>query len=117
MERINGIKKVDVNKYKNYIAEFWEESPLHLDLRSAYDCYKSTSLNNEPDFAYGRSEFTVYTQEFIGTLYYVVYSAKHFQVTQVLNVPTHDPEVKSAKIPNGTYPSDHFNIPARFKFI
>lgn len=114
---MNSINRGDIAKNKKLIAEFWEENGHHLDLRSAYDCYKFSRINDDPDFANNHPDFTTYTQEFIGTLDYLIYSAKHFQVTQILNVPTHDPEVKSAKLPNKTYPSDHFKIAARFKFI
>lgn len=114
---LDSIKKGDVNKNKKLIAEFWEEFTHHLDLRSAYDCYKSSGLVSEPDYVNNHPDFTAYTEEFSGTLDYIIYSSKHFGVMQVLNVPTHDPEVKSAKLPNKTYPSDHFKIAARFKLI
>lgn len=114
---MDSIKKGDVNKNKKLIAEFWDEFTHHLDLRSAYDCYKNSILSSEPDYTNGHPDFTAYTEEFSGTLDYIIYSSKHFSVTQVLNVPTHDPEVKSAKLPNKTYPSDHFKIASRFKLI
>lgn len=87
-----------------------------MQLRSAYDSYKSGNVSSKPDYAENHPDFTVYTKEFIGTLDYLLYSSKHFKVSSVLNVPTHDPEVKSSKLPNKTYPSDHFKIAARFTF-
>ena len=114
---LNTVNRGDVNKNKKLIGEFWEEYRHSMELRSAYDCYKLGSLVDQPDYTQNHPDFNVYTQEFIGNLDYLFYSVKHFQVTQVLNVPTHDPEVKSAKLPNKTYPSDHFKIAARLKFI
>ena len=112
----NNINRGDINKNKKLIAEFWEENPHNMQLRSAYDSYKSGNMSSKPDYAENHPDFTVYTKEFIGTLDYLLYSSKHFKVSQVLNVPTHDPEVKSSKLPNKTYPSDHFKIAARFTF-
>lgn len=113
---LNNINRGDINKNKKLIGEFWEENPHNMSLRSAYDSYKMGSMSDKPDYAENHPDFTVYTKEFIGTLDYLLYSSKHFSVSQVLNVPTHDPEVKSSKLPNKTYPSDHFKIAARFKF-
>ncbi len=112
---LENIKRGDINKNKKIISEFWEDFNHSLDLRSAYDCYKLGSLINEPDYSNCHPDYTACTEEFNGTLDYIIYSRKHFQVTQVLNVPTHDPEVKVSKLPNKTYPSDHFKIAARFK--
>lgn len=117
---MNSINRGDISKNRKLIGELWEEKAHHLELRSAYDSYKLGSLMDQEQAEAANNhhpDFTTYTQEFIGTLDYIFYSTKHFQVSQVLNVPNHDPEIKSAKLPNKVYPSDHLKIAARFNFI
>ena len=65
---MDSIKKGDVNKNRKLIAEFWEEFTHHLDLRSAYDSYKSSALVSESHYANNHADFTAYTEEFSGTI-------------------------------------------------
>jgi len=65
---MDSIKKGDMNKNRELIAKFWEEFTHHLDLRSAYDSYKSSALVSESHYANNHADFTAYTEEFSGTI-------------------------------------------------
>jgi CCR4-NOT transcription complex subunit 6 len=107
----------DHAKNKKFMEQLWTENPNKLDLRSAYDVYKVSNVNDYKDYADNHPDFSVYTHEFIGTLDYIFYSQKDIEVVELLKLPTHDHEVKAQKLPNAKYPSDHLKIGARFKFI
>jgi len=114
---IDNIKKGEIEKNKKFISELWEEYKHNLDLRSAYDSYKKDKIIEKYDYANNHPDFTVYTEEFIGNLDYIIYSTKHFKITQLLDIPINDPNVRTFKSPNKVYPSDHFKIAARFQFV
>jgi len=115
-EITNSIKG-DFQKNKKYLELFHNEFAHKMELRSAYDVYKVSKVTDYEDYADNHPDFTTYTHEFIGTLDYVIYSKNNLEVTELLKCPTHDTEVKALKLPNARYPSDHFKVGARFKFI
>jgi mRNA deadenylase 3'-5' endonuclease subunit Ccr4 len=107
----------DYNKNKKFMEHFWNDQKLSLSLRSAYDIYKVGNNKDFEDFADNHPDFSTYTHEFIGTIDYILYSQKHLEVVELLKLPTHDVEVKSNKLPNSKYPSDHLKVGARFRLI
>jgi CCR4-NOT transcription complex subunit 6 len=113
---VNLNTKGDYQKNKKYIDLFWSDYKHNLSLRSAYDIYKTSSNIANEEFSDNHPDFTTYTHEFIGTLDYILFSSDKFEVSELLRVPTHDAEVKSLKLPNYKYPSDHLKIGARLKF-
>jgi CCR4-NOT transcription complex subunit 6 len=106
--------KGDYNKNKKYIEQFWDNKGHQLQLRSAYDISKVSKNNETEEFVENHPDFTTYTHEFIGNLDYIIYTKNNLEVAELLRVPTSDPEVKSLKIPNYKFPSDHLKIGARF---
>lgn len=104
----------DINKNKKFIDLFWNEHKHSLELRSAYDIYKSGTTKLSEDYESNHPDFTNYTHEFIGTIDYIFYTNKNLEIADLLKLPTHDIEVKTQKLPNNKYPSDHLKIGARF---
>ena len=81
-------------------------------MRSAYDVYKG---EKKSEFSDNHPDFSTYTHEFIGLLDYILYSEGSISVTQLLKVPTNDDLIKSHKLPNSKFPSDHLKICARLR--
>ena len=105
----------DFSKNKRFMELFWNEHQHNLELRSAYDIYKVGSNTDYADWSENHPDFSTYTHEFIGTLDYILYTANNLEVLELMKLPTHDVEVKTNKLPNSKYPSDHLKIGARFR--
>ena len=110
--------KGDLNRNKKFIEMFWETEKHNLKLRSAYDIYNNDknefksvleSFENHPDF-------TTLTHEHSLVLDYIFYSSEHLSVVDLLKIPTNDTDIRSAKLPNTKYPSDHLKIAVRLSF-
>ena len=111
---LSSNQKGDFNKNKKYIEKFYAESMHNLKLRSAYDSYKVDEFKKTNEYAENHPDFTTYTEEFIGTLDYIFFS-EELELLEVLKVPTNNLDVKSKKLPNALFPSDHLKIAARFE--
>jgi CCR4-NOT transcription complex subunit 6 len=107
----------DYNKNKKFMEHFWNEHKHNLNLRSAYDIYKVGSNKDYEDYAENHPDFSTYTHEFVGTIDYILYNQNKIEVAELLKLPTHDIEVKSNKLPNSKYPSDHLKIGARLRLL
>lgn len=107
-------QKGDFNKNKKYIEKFYNESLHNLSIRSAYDCYKLDEFKKTSDFAENHPDFTTYTDEFIAATDYILFT-EDLDLLEILKVPTNNNEVKSKKLPNAIFPSDHLKIAARFE--
>ncbi|EAS05777.2 endonuclease/exonuclease/phosphatase family protein (macronuclear) [Tetrahymena thermophila SB210] len=77
-----------------------------IDLKSSYDDYLKTGKH---------PEFTNYTQNFKGTLDYILFNPnmKQFQLSEVREIPI-DLIKKQKGLPSQDYPSDHLPITAIF---
>lgn len=104
----------DPVKNKQFQEMFFKDNLHKMNIRSAYDVYKGS---NKSEFADNHPDFTTYTHEFIGNLDYILYSEGNVAVTSLLRVPTDDDVIKSSKLPNQKFPSDHLKIAAKFRFV
>jgi len=104
----------DQAKNKQFMEQFHKEKMHKLSVRSAYDVYKGS---NPKEYSENHLDYTTYTHEFIGNLDYIIYSEHNLAVSQLLKVPCGDEFIKSDKLPNSKFPSDHLKIAARFRFI
>ena len=117
-EPLVGNDSEDNFKNKKFIEQFWNESKdLKIrELRSAYDVYKVSSVDDNSSYADNHPDYTTYTHEFSGNIDYILYSSQNIELVQLLKIPTHDTEIKGLKVPNHRYPSDHLKIGAKLKF-
>ena len=102
----------DPIKNKHFMELFYKENLHKMNIRSAYDVYKG---QDDADRSDNYPDYTTYTQEFIGNLDYIFYSEGNVSVSHLLKLPTNDELIKSQKLPNEKYPSDHLKIAARLK--
>ena len=124
---INSNSRGDYYKNKKFMEQFYDENKHSLDIRSAYENYKSYFNSEVEDTAFpitenkfneiadSYPEFTNYTEEFNGNLDYILYSNDKLNVLELLEVPNHI-EIKNSKLPSKNYPSDHLKIAAKFSF-
>lgn len=115
----DSVVKGDSSKNKKFIDMFWETEKHGLDLRSAYDSYKkyNDKFTSVLESGENHPDFTVHTKDDSLMLDYIIYNSNKLKVTDLLKVPTQDPDIKLTKLPNSKYPSDHLKIAARFSFI
>lgn len=102
----------DPVKNKHFQEMFYNQNLHKLNIRSAYDVYKG---DNKSEFSENHPDFTTYTHEFIGNLDYIFFSEGTLSVTQLLKVPTNDEFIKSDKLPNSKFTSDHLKIAAKLR--
>jgi len=98
-------------------------SATHPDLQEGYNYgnYSRSGFSHpfKLDSAYGymgEPPFTNYTLDFVGTLDYIFFSNKLLKVVQILE-PVEAQVVKSTRLPNPYYCSDHISVMAELQFL
>jgi len=107
--------KGDLSKNRKFIEHFFSNHTHGFKLRSAYDSYKvENGKGNLKDWAENHPDYTTYTEEFVGTLDYILHS-EQLKVLELLRIPTQNKDIASHKLPNFRFPSDHLKIAARLE--
>lgn len=121
---INSSSKGDYHKNKKFMEMFFEEYKHNLELKSAYEVYKtdrkdSSTFNNIDEtrfneLADNHPDFTNSTSEFTGCLDYIFYTKNDFELCSLVEVPNTN---EMRKLPNKDYPSDHLIIGCSLNII
>jgi len=95
----------------------------HVDLQDGYQygIYSKSGFSHpfSLESAYGfmgEPPFTNYTLDFVGVLDYIFFTNKSMRTSQVLQ-PVEVPTVKSTRLPNPYFSSDHVSLMAELQFL
>lgn len=67
--------------------------------------------------ACGTPKYTNYTVGFADCLDYIYYQKDHFEVSQIVPLPTHEEVIANTALPSVVFPSDHIALVSDLKWL